>query len=116
MWKEFGERARQAEQNDGIDWKALSHAYRGGVQLLEIYTTGDLKYPLREAGQILEIKKGNIEFKLVQQNLESVVDEVEKASAEARKNGMPSQVDMSFWDDFVEQVYLDNVKDYYGLR
>lgn len=116
MWKEFGERARQAEQNEGIDWKALSHAYRGGVQLLEIYSTGDLKYPLREAGQILEIKKGNIEFKLVQQNLESIVDAVEKASAEAHKNGMPSQVDMSFWNDFVEQVYLDNVKDYYGLR
>lgn len=116
LWEEYGSRARQAEQNEGIDWKALSHAYRGGVQLLEIYSTGDLKYPLREAGQILEIKKGNIEFKLVQQNLESVVDAVEKASAEAHKNGMPSRVDMSFWDDFVEQVYLDNVKDYYGLR
>lgn len=116
MWKEFGDRARQAEQNDGIDWKALSHALRGGFQLEEIYSTGDLKYPLKSAKLLKEVKAGNIPFKEVQQLLESVVGNVERLAEVARKNGMPSEPDMKFWDDFVEKVYLENVKGYYGLR
>lgn len=116
MWKEFGDRARKAEQNDGIDWKALSHALRGGFQLEEIYSTGDLKYPLKSAKLLKEVKAGNIPFKEVQQLLEAVVSNVERLAEVARKNGMPSEPDMKFWDDFVEKVYLENVKDYYGLR
>lgn len=114
--KEYGERARQAEQNEGIDWKALSHALRGGFQLEEIYSTGDLKYPLKSAKLLKEVKAGNIPFKEVQQLLETVVSNVERLAEVARKNGMPSEPDMKFWDDFVEKVYLENVKGYYGLR
>lgn len=114
--EEYGERARQAEQNEGIDWKALSHALRGGFQLEEIYSTGDLKYPLKSAKLLKEVKAGNIPFKEVQQLLESVVSNVERLAEVARKNGMPSEPDMKFWDDFVEKVYLENVKGYYGLR
>ena len=116
LWKEYGDRARQAEQNEGIDWKALSHALRGGFQLEEIYYTGDLKYPLKSAALLKEVKAGNLPFKEVQQLLEEVVSNVERLAEVARKNGMPSEPDMKFWDDFVEKVYLENVKDYYGLR
>lgn len=114
--KEYGERARQAEQNDNIDWKALSHALRGGFQLQEIYRTGDLKYPLADAELLKQVKAGNTDFKEVQEALEEVVSSVEILAKQARKNGMPSQVDMKFWHDFTEQVYLENVKGYYGLR
>ncbi|CAH1615762.1 nucleotidyltransferase [Escherichia phage UGJNEcP4] len=110
---EYGERARKAEANEGIDWKALSHAYRAGYQLKEIYMTGDLKYPLRTAPFILEIKQGLHAFKDVQAELESIVDEVETNAIWAAKNGMPDKVDMSFWDKFVEEVYLDNHNAYY---
>lgn len=116
MWKEYGERARQAEQNEGIDWKALSHALRGGYQLQEIYSTGDLKYPLAKAELLKAVKAGKLDFKIVQEELEAVVSDVEILAEQARKNGMPSQVDMKFWNDFTEQVYLENVKGYYGLR
>lgn len=114
--KEYGERARQAERNEGIDWKALSHALRGGFQLQEIYRTGDLKYPLADANKLKDVKAGRIEFIHVQEELEEVVSSVEILAEQARKNGMPEQVDMKFWHDFTEQVYLENVKGYYGLR
>ena len=94
---EYGERARKAEANEGIDWKALSHACRGGLQLLEIYKTGDLIYPLQDAPFILDVKLGKHPFKTVQEFLEDVVDQVEAASTEASKNGMQQKVDMSFW-------------------
>lgn len=110
---EYGERARKAEANEGIDWKALSHAYRAGYQLKEIYMTGDLKYPLRTAPFILEIKQGLHAFKDVQAELEAIVDEVETNAIWAAKNGMPDKVDMKFWDKFVEEVYLDNHNSYY---
>lgn len=112
LWDEYGERARKAEENEGIDWKALSHAYRAGAQLLEIYETGDLVMPLKMAGQILDIKQGKIEFKLVQQNLEAIIDEVEAKAEIARKNGMPSKVDMDFWNKFIFDVYSTEVKNY----
>src|SRR5699024_2922861 len=110
---EYGERARKAEANEGIDWKALSHAYRAGYQLKEIYMTGDLQYPLRTAPFILEIKQGLHAFKDVQAELEAIVDEVETNAIWAAKNGMPDKVDMKFWDKFVEEVYLDNHNSYY---
>ncbi|UCR81336.1 thioredoxin [Escherichia phage PSD2002] len=110
---EYGERARKAEANEGIDWKALSHAYRAGYQLLEIYQTGDLVFPLREASIIKLIKAGELPFKEVQELLEDTVDLVEVLAIQASKNGMPEKVDMKFWDKFVEEVYLDNHNSYY---
>lgn len=116
LWDEYGERARKAESNQGIDWKALSHALRGGLQLQEIYQSGDLKYPLYHAKDILDVKLGKHPFSYVQELLENTVDNVERLSVEARKNGMPSKVDMSFWDKFVEEVYLENHNAYYGVK
>lgn len=113
LWNEYGERARKAEANEGVDWKALSHALRGGLQLQEIYTTGDLVYPLKDAEFIKKVKAGGIPFKEVQERLESCVDEVERQSIIASKNGMPNKVDMSFWDKFLEEVYLANHNSYY---
>ncbi len=110
---EYGERARKAEANEGIDWKALSHAYRAGYQLKEIYQTGDLVYPLKNASIIKAIKAGDMPFKVVQGLLENTVDEVEVLAIQAHKNGMPEKVDMKFWDKFVEEVYLDNHNSYY---
>ena len=110
---EYGERARKAEANEGIDWKALSHAYRAGYQLKEIYQTGDLVYPLKNASIIKAIKAGDMPFKVVQGLLENTVDEVEVLAIQAHKNGMPAKVDMKFWDKFVEEVYLDNHNSYY---
>ncbi|QXV79200.1 hypothetical protein bas41_0211 [Escherichia phage FriedrichZschokke] len=80
---------------------------------MEIYKTGDLVYPLQDAPFILDVKLGKHPFKTVQEFLEDVVDQVEAASTEASKNGMPKTVDMSFWDDFLEKVYLENHRSYY---
>ena len=110
---EYGERARKAEANEGVDWKALSHAYRAGYQLMEIYQTGDLVFPLREASIIKLIKAGELPFKEVQELLEDTVDLVEVLAIQAHKNGMPAKADMKFWDKFVEEVYLDNHNSYY---
>lgn len=91
----------------------MSHAYRAGIQLKEIYATGDLVFPLREAGVVRLIKSGGLPFKEVQELLEDTVDLVEVLAINAHKNGMRDKVDMTFWNDFVEKVYLENHRNYY---
>ncbi len=116
VWDEYGARARQAESNEGIDWKALSHAYRGGIQLLEIYQTGDLKYPLGQANFVKQIKAGEINFKSFQECLEDLIVDVDKACVLADKNGMPSKVDRQFWENFVHNTYICEVEKSLGYR
>ena len=111
-WNKYGERARLAELNQGIDWKAMHHAIRGGLQLKEIYSTGDLQYPLVDAEELVKIKKGEISFKTVSEFLEDIISDVDKLSVEASKNGMPSKVDSKFWDDFVFEVYHDHIMEF----
>lgn len=36
IYEEYGKRARLAQDNEGIDWKALSHAVRVGEEAIEL--------------------------------------------------------------------------------
>ncbi|ADJ55426.1 nucleotidyltransferase [Escherichia phage RB16] len=110
LWDEYGERARQAEANNGIDWKALSHALRGGMQLVQIYKHGDIVYPLPESDLLKSVKAGNVPFAEVQEKLEEVMGEVERLAAIST---YPKEVDREFWDNFIELVYKDHVMRYY---
>ena len=110
LWDEYGERARQAEANNGIDWKALSHALRGGLQLISIYKHGDIVYPLEESQLLKEVKAGIKPFSFVQEKLEEVMGEVERLAAVST---YPKEVDREFWNDFIERVYRDHVVGYY---
>lgn len=81
--KEFGERARQAETNQGIDWKAISHAFRAAYQVKSILTEGDFTYPLKEAVFLKAIKSGSLHFKNVSPMLEDLMDELEGLSEQS---------------------------------
>lgn len=110
LWDEYGERARQAEANNGIDWKALSHALRGGLQLISIYKHGDIVYPLEESQLLKDVKAGTKPFAFVQEKLEEIMGEVERLAA---ISDYPKEVDREFWNDFIERVYKDHVVGYY---
>lgn len=110
LWDEYGERARQAEANNGIDWKALSHALRGGLQLISIYKHGDIVYPLEESQLLKDVKAGTKPFTFVQEKLEEIMGEVERLAA---ISDYPKEVDREFWNDFIERVYRDHVVGYY---
>lgn len=110
LWDEYGERARQAEANNGIDWKALSHALRGGMQLIQIYKDGDIVYPLPDSAFLKLVKAGGVPFATVQEKLEEVMGEVERLAAIST---YPKEVDREFWNDFIERVYSDHVVGYY---
>ena len=91
------------------DFKALSHALRAGLQLKEIYETGDLQYPLKDRDFLLAVKQGKLDFTtVVAPALENVIEEVEQL---AEKSDLPAKVDRAYWDNFVVDVYKGRYND-----
>jgi hypothetical protein len=102
----YGQRAHLAEKNEGIDWKALSHAVRVGREAIELLETGYVTFPLVDAAHILDIKKGRLGYDVVANEIERLLDLVEKASA---ASSLPDEVDHEFIDGLVEYVYRTEV-------
>lgn len=53
----FGHRTKTASESGGVDWKALSHAYRVIEQFNELSTTQFIKFPLSCADKLITIKR-----------------------------------------------------------
>jgi predicted nucleotidyltransferase len=104
FYDSYGERARMAQANEGIDWKAISHAFRVGYQLKELYTTGDLIFPLRDADYLRDLKKAKYHYVNdgIAAKLEDLVDEIEKLAAQS---SYPEIVEMKFWEEWIINLY-----------
>ncbi len=99
---EYGARALQAERNEGIDWKALSHAVRVGQQAIELLKTGFVTFPLPNADYIRSIKLGERPYQEISEKIENLLADVEMASV---ASPLPDQPDYQWIDDFVEAVH-----------
>lgn len=56
----YGGRAIDAERNQGLDFKALSHAVRALYQMEELLQTGQIVFPLQKRAELLAIKQGRL--------------------------------------------------------
>jgi hypothetical protein len=89
---EYGQRALEAERQQGVDWKALSHAVRVGHEALEVFTTGRLRFPLATAGHLLRIKRGELPYAAVAEEIELLM---ERAEAAAAASVLPAEPDLA---------------------
>lgn len=103
---EYGHRAFQAEQNKGIDWKALMHAVRVGHQALEFLNHHHITFPRPEAAHLLDIRQGKIAYKQATEEIEQLLANIELA---ARNSTLPESFDQQIIDDFIEQLYREQV-------
>lgn len=95
----YGARAEAAARNEGIDWKAVSHALRAAYQTRQILTEKTIIFPLREAPYLIDVKMGKLDYTgEVLPRLEELMDEIERLSD---KSDLPEKVDRRFWDDFL---------------
>ncbi len=101
-YENYGARAKLAEKNEGVDWKAVSHALRAAFQVREILTTGDLVFPLKNADYLRRVKLGEFTYPEVGARLEQEIDEVGTLIATST---LPEKVDREFWDAFVLNCY-----------
>jgi predicted nucleotidyltransferase len=97
----YGARARKAERNEGIDWKAVSHAFRAGYQVKHILLDGGYEYPLPETGLIKDVKAGKIPYAEVGPMLEGLIDFLERLSEES---DLPAKADRRYWDRWLLNV------------
>ncbi|MFW6017036.1 MAG: DNA polymerase beta superfamily protein, partial [bacterium] len=61
--KEYG--ARVKDNDDGVDWKSISHAYRVLDEIQCLIDNNTIKFPFDTADDILKIKQGKYPFKEV---------------------------------------------------
>ena len=106
IYENYGARARLADSNEGVDWKALSHAVRVGHEALELLNTGRVIFPLLSAKLLLAIKLGTVPYAQVARLIEALLVEVEDA---ATKSTLREEPDWAFIDNFVEDVYQQRV-------
>lgn len=99
---EYGHRARQAESNQGVDWKALSHTVRVGRQAIELLNMGTIIFPRPEAAHLVAIKTGQLAYQPVAEEIEELLSEVEIA---AERSTLPASADTAWIDEFVTEVY-----------
>jgi hypothetical protein len=105
IYNGYGERAKLAEANEGVDWKAVSHALRAGYQARDIYKYGDFEYPLKETQFLLDVKQGKLDYlSQVAPTLESLVDEIETLSAVSE---LPDKVDYNYWREWLLKTYKE---------
>lgn len=102
--KKYGERAALAKNNSGIDWKAISHAFRAGLQLTELLTTGNIVYPLKDADFLVKLKVGN--FHYVDDGIgERLSDLVNSVEVIAKNSSYPEEIDITFWENWLVSLY-----------
>jgi hypothetical protein len=80
-YENYGERTRLAKQNEGIDWKALSHAVRVCMQAISLLERGYIQLPMSDSNvQLLkQIKAGELPFGEVADLIEFYQDQLKVA-------------------------------------
>ena len=111
IYANYGARAQLAETNQGIDWKALSHAVRVATEALELLGTGRITFPLPNAPEVLAIKLGLRPYTQVAERIEGLLVEVEAASSAST---LPDKVDQEWIDDLVLEAYGRTVYDWFA--
>jgi hypothetical protein len=110
---EYGRRALSAETNEGVDWKALSHAVRVGHESVELLSTGEITFPRPERAHLLRIKTGMVEYRPVAEEIEDLLVRVEAAAA---GSALPAEIDRGWAEALVQREHLREVTRYFDLR
>lgn len=107
----YGNRALMAESNQGVDWKALSHAVRVCEEAKELLSTGKVTFPRPEKELLLKIRKGELAYKQVAEMIEQGLNELESYSA---RSTLPKEPDYEFANKFIALAYANVVISSYG--
>lgn len=91
LWQRYGDRARQAMNNEGIDWKALMHARRIQDQAIELLKTGEVEFPRPNAEALLQIRLGKRPYAEVASEIEQGMSNLEAAMEKSTLKDIPNR-------------------------
>lgn len=102
--KNYGERAKKSMS--GTDFKAVTHAVRACLQLMELYKDGTITFPLKDRELLMKIKLGQLDFEtMISPMLDNLINVVEEL---CNHSALPDKVNRQFWDDFIIDVIKNN--------
>lgn len=107
IFDEYGARALLAEQNEGVDWKALMHAVRVQNQAIELLSTAHITFPRPEKDFLLQIRKGELPYKQVAENIEEGFNLLQEAS---QKSILPKEPNYKLAEEIVLHNYKRMIK------
>lgn len=81
-----GDRAKKALENDGVDWKACSHAIRSLDQMEEFFRSGIINFPLQNTDLIRRVKRGKLDWVDVETILSEKFDLVKQMDKSVAEN------------------------------
>ena len=101
-YHQYGGRAQKAKEAKGVDFKALAHAVRAIEEAIELLETGELKFPLKNAEHLKDIKTGKY-------SLEEISNEVEEKLVQLHKiedsSTLPTHIDRKEVDKALRQLF-----------
>lgn len=101
--REYGSRAEAAQQNQNIDWKAMSHAVRAAEEVRQILVDKTIKFPLANADYLIAIKTGRVAYKEVSADLEDTMDLLDSL---VKLSTLPEKADRKWWEGVVIGAYF----------
>lgn len=102
----YGQRAKKAHLEGGIDWKALSHAVRVNEEALELLNTHHITFPRPEAELLKQIKLGQLPYEQVATMIEEGLLRLTQAH---EKSTLREEPDQEWADDLIFKVYSRKV-------
>lgn len=106
-YEEYGSRAILAQKNEGIDWKALSHAVRVNREAQELLSTSHITFPRPEAQLLLDIKVGKIPYAEV---ADMITDGLDRLKELQHTSTLKDEPNKAWADDFIWKIYSGIVK------
>lgn len=104
----YGHRARLAESNDGIDWKATMHAVRIAAEAKELLLTGRITFPRPEAELLLAIRQGLLPYKEVEALIDNGLCAIQAAE---QCSALPDKPNYPYMDELVSNAHWSAITD-----
>lgn len=98
----YGHRAKLAEANEGIDWKATMHAVRIAAEAKELLLTGHITFPRPEANLLLAIRQGQLPYKQVEELIDQGLLDIKEAELNSKLAQKPNY---EFMENLVSKAH-----------
>lgn len=102
----FGNRALLAEQNEGVDYKAMYHAVRVIHEAIELLETGRLTFPRPELELLLKIRKEEYSFSYIANLIQDKLVELDETLVTSTLREKPDNEFIANWMLTVQKQYL----------
>jgi len=105
LFKQFGNRTRStALTEDKVDYKALSHALRVASEVEELLETNFIKFPLKDAEFLREVKEGKHNYEEV---VSMVEDKLEKVDELLLSTDLPEKANIKKIEELLIELILN---------